>query len=44
MQTDIDKARDFIADFERSFTPAGRITDDEERELRAVIDRSSASG
>lgn len=37
--TDVDKARDIVADFDREFAPQSFVSEEEERELRAVIRR-----
>lgn len=39
-RTDIDKAREIVADFERDFHPESRISEEEERALRSVIERA----
>ncbi len=36
-KTDIDKAREIVREFERDFRPESRISEEEERALRAVI-------
>jgi trimethylamine--corrinoid protein Co-methyltransferase len=37
-RTDIDKAREIVAEFERDFRPESRISEEEERALRSVIE------
>lgn len=41
MKADIDKARDIVADFERDFRPESRISDEEERELKTIIETAA---
>lgn len=36
-KTDVDRAREIVADFERDFRPESRISEEEERALRSVI-------
>lgn len=40
-RTDIDKTREIVAEFERDFRPASRISEEEERALRSVIERTA---
>lgn len=37
-RTDVDKAREIVAEFERDFRPESRISEEEERALRSVIE------
>lgn len=37
MRADVDAATDIVTEFERGFVPASRISEEEERELRAIV-------
>lgn len=39
-RTDVDRARDWVADFEKRFAPEAHIGPDEEQQLRAIIRRA----